>query len=438
MSRIPRVKNRRLGRKLLKISRLHKLTWAEFNGIVIAFWEMSQMLLPWPTIRRALTSLVFTYSALGSQLLLPSGSGTVGSSVILPVQFAAQSDSTGGIQFDLVYDPTVVSLGVTLGDAARSAGKSVYYFDVAPNQRRFLMVGWNQLAIPDGTLINLFVNVKPNATKGVYPLSFADVSASTLSGNSSNATSINGSVTIQDSAGSGGALQGNGVLNGASLQPGPVAPGEFVTLIGSGIGPVVAVQPVGSPSSLSLAGTSVLFDGVPAPLLFASSNQINLIVPYSVADKTTTAMQLMSSSGVVAGFPLAVAASSPAILTLDASGGGPGAILNQDSSVNSTSNPAARGTVATLFATGAGKTNPPGVDAQVANDVLPVPVLPVSVEIGGVSAPILYAGAAPGLVAGILQVDFVIPADVSPANSVPIRLMVGSAASPSGVVLAVQ
>jgi uncharacterized protein (TIGR03437 family) len=87
--------------------------------------------------------------------------------------------------------------------------------------------------------------------------------------------------------------------------------------------------------------------------------------------------------------------------------------LNEDGPVNSTSNPAAKGSIVVLYGTGEGQTSPTGVDGRLALNVFPKPVLPVSVRIGGRVAEVLYFGAAPGLVAGVSQANVRIPADVS-------------------------
>jgi hypothetical protein len=86
------------------------------------------------------------------------------------------------------------------------------------------------------------------------------------------------------------------------------------------------------------------------------------------------------------------------------------AALNQDGSVNSRTNPAHVGDIVSLFATGAGQTNPDGVDGSIPTDSLPTPLLPITIEIGGLPAKVLYAGAAPYLVSGIIQVNAQIPA----------------------------
>jgi len=91
-----------------------------------------------------------------------------------------------------------------------------------------------------------------------------------------------------------------------------------------------------------------------------------------------------------------------------------------------------------LFATGEGRTDPPGVDGKPAADPLPKPLLPISVTIGGLSAQVLYAGGAPRLIAGVLQVNARIPESVATGAAVPVSLTVGQATSQAGVTLAVR
>jgi hypothetical protein len=104
------------------------------------------------------------------------------------------------------------------------------------------------------------------------------------------------------------------------------------------------------------------------------------------------------------------------------------AALNQDGSVNSRTNPAHVGDIVSLFATGAGQTSPDGVDGLIPTDSFPIPLLPITVEVGGLPAKVLYAGAAPYLVSGLIQVNAQIP-----------PLTIGSLyAPPSGVDLTSQ
>jgi uncharacterized protein (TIGR03437 family) len=91
-----------------------------------------------------------------------------------------------------------------------------------------------------------------------------------------------------------------------------------------------------------------------------------------------------------------------------------------------------------LFATGEGETSPPGVDGKPAAEPWPRPQLPVKVLIGGVEAELLYAGAAPGMVAGLLQVNARVPAGVAPGAAVAVELRVSDTSSPSGITMAVK
>jgi uncharacterized protein (TIGR03437 family) len=94
--------------------------------------------------------------------------------------------------------------------------------------------------------------------------------------------------------------------------------------------------------------------------------------------------------------------------------------------------------VVAIYATGEGQTTPPGIDGKPSSDVLPKPQAPVVVLIGGAQAEVLYAGAAPGLVAGVLQVNARIPQSAPSGPGVPVSLVVGNASSQSGLTLAVQ
>jgi uncharacterized protein (TIGR03437 family) len=232
-----------------------------------------------------------------------------------------------------------------------------------------------------------------------------------------------------------------GVVSAASFLPGPIAPGQIITLPGSGLGPDTPMALKLNASGLvqdELGGTRVLFDGQAAPLLYVSARQISAVVPYGVADKTSTQMEVEYGGNKSAPTSLQVAAAAPGVFSMDSSGKGQGAVLNEDGTLNSSTNPAPRGSIVVLYATGEGQTSPPGVDGRIAASILPKPRLPVSVRLGGTEAELLYAGAAPALVAGVLQVNVRIPADAVPGNAVPILLVVGDFTSQPGITIAVQ
>ncbi|HTS47585.1 MAG TPA: putative Ig domain-containing protein, partial [Bryobacteraceae bacterium] len=192
------------------------------------------------------------------------------------------------------------------------------------------------------------------------------------------------------------------VVNGASFLNGPVAPGEIVTVFGTALGPPIPanlqLDEFGRVAN-NLAGTQVLFDGFPAPIIYSAAGQVSAIVPYEIAGNATTSVFAEYLGRRSSALAIPVAASAPGIFVLNSSG--QGAILNQDGSVNSTTNPAAPGTIVSIFATGEGQTNPAGVDGFVAQGAVAMPLLPVTVQIAGQDAPVSYAGAAPGEPSGV-------------------------------------
>jgi uncharacterized protein (TIGR03437 family) len=233
-----------------------------------------------------------------------------------------------------------------------------------------------------------------------------------------------------------------GVLNAASEIGGAVAPGEIAVIYGTGIGPSTLTGYQISPANFFetfTADTSVTFDGIPAPLIYSSSLQTAAIVPYSVAGQSSTQMVVTFQGRASAPIGLAVAKSAPGLFSADESGAGNGAIINQDGTANSPSNPAPRGSVIALYGTGEGQTSPVGIDGRIALSVYPKPVLPVKVTLGGVdiSANIAYMGSAPTLVAGIFQLNVAIPGDAQ-TGAVPIVVTVGSASSQPGLTVSIQ
>jgi uncharacterized protein (TIGR03437 family) len=288
---------------------------------------------------------------------------------------------------------------------------------------------WNSNIIPNRDTLGRFAKfVAPTVVNGrVYVPTF------------SNQLVIYGLLT--DALPTSDDVQVTAVVNGASLLADAVSPGEVVTIFGANIGPVkmnsLEVDDAGHATSV-LADTQVLFDGVPAPLLYTSSSEIGAVVPFGTSGPTTR-LEVVYRGQSSAPIQVPVVPATPAVFAQDRTGGGPGAILNADGSVNSFDQPASRGSIITLFSTGLGQTSPLGEDGKVTDGLtLHAPVLPITALIDGRMAEVLYAGAAPGMVQGVFQVNVRIPDTVNPLYNVRVTLKAGDLASPTTITMTVK
>ncbi len=233
----------------------------------------------------------------------------------------------------------------------------------------------------------------------------------------------------------------NAVVNAASYTSG-VAPGEMVTLFGSGLGPS-QLQPLALDAngllSTEVAGTRILFDGIPAPIIYVSSLQAAAMAPYFIANLQTVHVEVEYQSHRSAAFSAPVVATAPGVFTRNEQGVGQASILNQDGhTANSAATPAPAGSIVSLFLTGEGQTTPSAFDGKLAASILPKPLSPVSVTIGGLPAEVDYAGAAPDMIAGMMQVNARIPSAVTSGPAVGVMVTVGTAATANNVTLAVS
>jgi len=228
--------------------------------------------------------------------------------------------------------------------------------------------------------------------------------------------------------------------NSASLSPTVAVPGLIFSIFGTDLGPATGVsgQPSGVQLGTTLGEVRVLFDGIAAPLLYVSANQINGVMPFELAGRFSTRMQVEYRGQRSREIELRVAEASPAIFTEGARGFGQGAVLNQNNTVNGPNNAEARGNVVVIYATGGGLTSPLAVTGQVATSSGSLVAAPVRVLIGGVEAQVLYAGPAPGLISGAIQINAVVPQSAATGTAVPVTVHVGSGMSQGNVTIAVR
>lgn len=234
--------------------------------------------------------------------------------------------------------------------------------------------------------------------------------------------------------------------NAATLySDGPVAPGEFLTLTGFGIGPAAGVaytpDAQGRPP-LQLAGVQVLFDGQPAPVLYVQSRQVNVLAPFELTPQTTTTIQVQYNRSPVGSMTVPVSYGEPGIFRLQLGVSSQAAALNQDGTINGLSNPALPGSAVSIWGTGFGSINPPcatgglnpfaavNLDQSVTLDDIVVPFL------AGHEIPALYAGSAPGMLCGVEQINMWVPTYAS--GTYLFFPSVGGSESSVGVTIAVK
>jgi uncharacterized protein (TIGR03437 family) len=407
------------------------------------------------------------------------GNGIIGDGFVAKLNLAAQGSA------QLVYSSFLGGSGNESGNsiAVDSSGKILVAgitdsFDFPTTANAYQCCVLKTVSTPVSPLLNTFlVRVDPTKSGAVgllYSSYIGNSSSSTaltsmainVSGSiaalAGNASSGNLPVTasaFQTSTGGPKAVnpyvarfdfsqtgpQITAAANAASFLNSGFSPGMLFTLKGAGLGtPATAGVQLDSTGRVatSVAGTQVLVDGVPAPLIYISDTQINAVAPYELASKTGQVVFAQVVYNNVAGnvYPVLVTATDPGIFY---SAGGQGAILNQDFGYNSATNPAAKGSYVSIYCTGEGQTIPAGIDGHVSNetaDKLARPVAGVSLTIGGIPVPasdIVYAGAAPQNVAGVLQVTAKIPLAAASGN-IPVVLTLGAQSSQTGVTVAVH
>ena len=234
----------------------------------------------------------------------------------------------------------------------------------------------------------------------------------------------------------------NAVANAASYFSGAIAPGENIVIFGSGIGPPQLTRGTVTNGVVdtSVAATRVLFDGIASPMIYALSSQTSAMAPYEVTGRSTVNVVVEYQGVQSSPVEYTLTPTAPGIYSQNAQGTGPGAILNQDYSINLPATPASKGSVVAVYMTGEGYTVG-AADGAIATGLLS-PVLPVTATVGGIPATVIYAGTAPGIVTGAMQVNVQIPLNAPSGPSVPIVITVGTgtsaASTQNGITVSVQ
>lgn len=210
----------------------------------------------------------------------------------------------------------------------------------------------------------------------------------------------------------------NAVASAASYASASIAPGEMVVLFGTGMGPPALTyaqfDATGQLPTI-LSGVRILFNGIPAPLVYVSEGSGVALVPFGLAAPGEAQVTVEYNGNLSNTIKASVTNTMPGVFSADYSGRGQGAIQNADLSYNTAANPAAAGSIIALYAAGLGNLIPAPADgSRVMDWTLRTLQYPVTVTIGGQRADIVYAGPAPTEVAGLYQINCVIPPATPP------------------------
>ena len=231
-------------------------------------------------------------------------------------------------------------------------------------------------------------------------------------------------VRLAQPSGEGVFIAPLGVLNAASFAPAtnPVSPGELISIFGSNLAAARA-DAATVPLSTTLGNVSVSVNGIDAPLLVVTPNQINLQVPFA-ASGDQAAITVTNDGTASNTVQLPLARTSPGSFAAQQTGFGPGIITDANFQLITEQNPASPGQTVIIFLTGMGAVDPPFSDGSAG------PVDPLSrtvdrqtdVLFGNNPGTILFSGAAPNFV-GLYQLNVTLPTNLLPNPALPVAVI---------------
>jgi trimeric autotransporter adhesin len=398
----------------------------------------------------------------GNGLAGYSGDGGSAAAAQLTTPSAVATDSAGNVYIAdtgnnairMVNGSGIISTVAGNGVAGYSGDGGLATSAMVGNPSGIAVDTANNIYVSDGSVrirkiytSGLITTIGGNGTRGYSGDGGVAVFAM-LNGPMGIAVSSSGNLYFADSGNSavrelilgGFQISTAAVANAASNLAGPISAGEIVVIYGTGMGPAGLVQY--SPGTngqvpTTLAGTTVFFGTYAAPLLYTSANRLSAIVPFELTGSQS--FVVVEYNGQISStFPVSIAAATPALFTADLSGKGQAAAINATTSGNSYNNaahPLNAGDYIELFLTGGGQTTPASLTGQLTPDATRL-IPNVTVTIGGKSVTPSYAGGAPGIVAGLIQVNAQIPPGLT-AGAVPVTMQIGSVSTPPGVTIAV-
>ncbi len=228
---------------------------------------------------------------------------------------------------------------------------------------------------------------------------------------------INVSLPEPNFTGSGVYLNPAGIVNAASSAPftAGISPGELLTLYGTNLADSLVIAP-GIPFQTTLGSVQVMINGTAAPIYYVSPTQVSVIVPYGI-NASIAQVQVITDGNPSNTVTTFTNLTSAGVFTVPPGGLGYGAVLHQDGSLVSSSNPAQSGETVSVYLTGLGAVSPAITDGAAGpSDTLSKTTNTIGAYVGGISSTVTYSGLAPQL-AGLYQVNVTIPSGLTAGDN---------------------
>jgi uncharacterized protein (TIGR03437 family) len=245
------------------------------------------------------------------------------------------------------------------------------------------------------------------------------------------------SLTGSISAGTAPTVTAGGVVHAASDAAGfPIAPGSLITIYGSNLADAQGVATT-LPLPEQQNGAQVLLGDLPLPILYTSSGQLNVQVPFGTPVNTQYQISVQRDNVLSVPEQLVIAAAQPGVFTVNQQGTGQAVVFKSDGvTLAQPGTPATSGETVVLYCTGLGVVTPAVPEGMAPpSNPLSNTVNPVTVTIGGMNAPVQFSGLTPGF-PGLYQVNAVVPDGVT-GNAVSVVVSVAGQTSPA-VTMAIQ